>query len=80
MQLFKWKNLQKKVQDVASPLAPKELARKAQDLLLQMTDGSEEAAMLKKPAFLIPNPVYDINPSTQQNLEYQSQKRKKTGR
>ena len=33
-----------------------------------MTDGPEEAAMLKNLAFMIPNPVYDINPSTQQNL------------
>ena len=32
-----------------------------------MTDGPEEAALLKKAAFLIPNPVYNIDPSTQQN-------------
>ena len=52
---------------MASLLASKELARKARDLLIQMKDGPEEAALLKKPAFLIPKPVYDIDPSTQQN-------------
>ena len=50
-----------------SPLAPKELALKARDFLIQMAEEPEDADLTRKPVFLIPNPVYEIDPSTQQN-------------
>ena len=51
-----------------SPLAPKELALKARDLLIKMAEEPKDAYLTRKPTLLIPNPVYEIDPSTQQNL------------
>ena len=60
------KILKRKIQDV-SPLAPKELALEARDFLIQMAEEPKDADLTRKPVFLIPNPVYEIDPSTQQN-------------
>ena len=52
-----------------SPLAPRELALQARDLLIKMADKPGDADLTKKPAFLVPNPVNDIDPTTQQNTQ-----------
>ena len=61
------KILKIKVQDITSLLGPRELAIKARDLLICEADISEAKTGNKQHAFQIPNPVYDIDPSTQQN-------------
>ena len=59
------KMLNTKVQDTVSPLGPQDLARKARDLLVR---EAEEASPQKNKGteYLIPNPVFDIDATTQQ--------------
>ena len=61
------KILRVKVQDVHSPLGPRELAVRARDLLIRQADGNAKDAGKKRKTFAFPNPVYDIDPSIQQS-------------
>ena len=54
-----------KIQDVANPLGPRELAKQARDMLVQKTD--QDGATQRTSAFLIPNPVFELDPTTQQS-------------
>ena len=45
----------------------KPTSAQARDLLIQMADEPGDASLTKKPAFLVPNPVNEIDLTTQQN-------------
>lgn len=60
------KILKVKIQDVESPSGPRELAKKARDLLIKEAD-QQPTQRPHKPAFIIPNPVFEIDPTTQQS-------------
>ena len=58
------KMLSKKFQNVASPIGPRELAKMTRDSLIQQADRQTQSTTT---AFLIPNPVFEIDPTTQQS-------------
>lgn len=59
------KKLQVKIQDAASPMGPQDLARRARDLLVHQMKKPAESRR-KDPSYLIPNPVFEIDTTTQQ--------------
>ena len=59
------KMLNKKIQNVASPLGPRDLAKRARDILI--AESATTDAQTRTSAFLIPNPVFELDPTTQQS-------------
>ena len=60
------KILKNKVQDASSPLGPRDLAIKVRDALRDLSNLSQSKRSVVRALYLIPNPVYDIDPLTQQ--------------
>ena len=53
------------IQYVVSPMGPRELAKKARDILTREAD-KPAASQSKTANFMIPNPIFKIDPTTQQ--------------
>ena len=57
------KMLNRKIQDVVSPMGPRDLAKKTRDILIK---EAGEKQLSQNRSYSIPNPIFEIDPTTQQ--------------
>ena len=57
------KMLNKKIQDVVSPMGPRDLAKKARNILIREIERKQPD---NNKTYMIPNPILEIDPTTQQ--------------